>query len=419
MRKDIQFVRITLWLMRNNKNFTLILIGQIISLFGNTIQRFALSLYVLKITGSPSVYGNILALSILPYIFLAPIAGSIADNFNKKKMMIFLDILGGLITLSGFFIFLFKDDSLLLIRVIMILLSSISACYGPVVTSSIPMVVREDFLKKANSYVSQVGSLSNILGPILGGILYGFFGIKLILLLNGISFIASSILEMFINMKKDFIKQKSLSIIKAYKEMGETFLILKKNYKVVLRIIISYCMFNICVVPINSILLPSIMNIDFSIDPSIYGIVESIIASGMLLGGIFINIKPELFNFKIHYRWGYLMPLSMMLMGISLFTKIPYLPFIMITLGGFIIMFCLGTSNIITLTEIQIKVPSNTLGKVSALSTAAATSSVPIGQVIFGYLLDSPLNTGSLLIISGLIALLVSNFVRRNVKVNG
>ncbi len=70
--------------MKTNKNFKLILLGQIISLFGNTIQRFALSLYILDITGNPAIYANILALSIIPYIILAPIAGNIADNYNKN-----------------------------------------------------------------------------------------------------------------------------------------------------------------------------------------------------------------------------------------------------------------------------------------------------------------------------------------------
>lgn len=71
--------------MRNNQNFNLVLIGQIISLFGSAIQRFSISLYLLELTGSPAIYSAILALSMLPYIFLAPVAGMTADSFNRKK----------------------------------------------------------------------------------------------------------------------------------------------------------------------------------------------------------------------------------------------------------------------------------------------------------------------------------------------
>lgn len=65
-------------------NFSLIVVGQIISLFGSSIQRFALSLYVLDKTGSASIFANILALSIIPTILIAPISGSIADKDRKS-----------------------------------------------------------------------------------------------------------------------------------------------------------------------------------------------------------------------------------------------------------------------------------------------------------------------------------------------
>ena len=51
-----------------NKNFIIIVIGQIISLFGNAIQRFSMSLYLLEFTGSTAAFANILAISTIPYI---------------------------------------------------------------------------------------------------------------------------------------------------------------------------------------------------------------------------------------------------------------------------------------------------------------------------------------------------------------
>ena len=57
-----------------NKNFLIIVIGQIISLFGNAIQRFSMSLYLLEFTGSAAVFSQILAISTIPYIIFAPIA---------------------------------------------------------------------------------------------------------------------------------------------------------------------------------------------------------------------------------------------------------------------------------------------------------------------------------------------------------
>ena len=73
-----------------NKNFIIIVIGQIISLFGNAIQRFSMSLYLLEFTGSTATFANILAISTIPYILFAPIAGRLSDNINRKKIMVYL-----------------------------------------------------------------------------------------------------------------------------------------------------------------------------------------------------------------------------------------------------------------------------------------------------------------------------------------
>ena len=74
-----------------NKNFIIIVIGQIISLFGNAIQRFSMSLYLLEFTGSTAAFARILAISTIPYIVFAPIAGKLSDSINKKKIMVYLD----------------------------------------------------------------------------------------------------------------------------------------------------------------------------------------------------------------------------------------------------------------------------------------------------------------------------------------
>lgn len=59
-----------------SRDFTLMILGQIISLFGNAILRFALSLYVLDTTGSAAAFGGILAVSMVPTILCSPLGAS-------------------------------------------------------------------------------------------------------------------------------------------------------------------------------------------------------------------------------------------------------------------------------------------------------------------------------------------------------
>ena len=69
------------------KNFTLLILGQASSLFGNYILRLALSMYVLDATGSATVFAGILSLAVVPSILLSPLGGILADRADKRKVM--------------------------------------------------------------------------------------------------------------------------------------------------------------------------------------------------------------------------------------------------------------------------------------------------------------------------------------------
>ena len=77
--------------VRFSKDFILVAAGQIISLFGNQILRFALPLYLLNQTGSAALFGTIMAISIIPMILFYPIGGIIANRVNKRNIMVMLD----------------------------------------------------------------------------------------------------------------------------------------------------------------------------------------------------------------------------------------------------------------------------------------------------------------------------------------
>lgn len=77
------------------KNFTLLILGQLTSLFGNFILKLSLSMYVLETTGSAAVFAGILSVSILPAVLLSPFGGILADRADRRKMMVVLDALAG------------------------------------------------------------------------------------------------------------------------------------------------------------------------------------------------------------------------------------------------------------------------------------------------------------------------------------
>ena len=410
-----------------NKNFIIIVIGQIISLFGNAIQRFSMSLYLLEFTGSTAVFARILAISTIPYIIFAPIAGRLSDNINRKKIMVYLDLICSVVIGIYAFILLKGYDHELIVGTVMFILSICATLYGPAVTSSIPQIVEEEKLTSANGVINQVGSIVNFVGPILAGLVYGLLGIKAIVIINAVSFLVSAIMEMFLDIP-DVIKENienadnekviSMKFVKqSCVDMKESFIYLKNEKKVILGIIASYALCNIFLVPILSIVAPYFINVFLGLPSEVFGIVEAVCVLGMILGGFIISVKPNMFSIKkVHYT--YLpMIVGVMIIATLGFLKLnPYVLASTFAFGGLAIMLSVALSNVLTLTFIQKQIPDNMLGRVSAFSTAIATISVAPGQLLFGQVIDMGIPLGVILIITAIFNIGLMLFIKWNVR---
>ncbi len=401
-----------------NKNFIIVVSGQIISLLGNAIQRFCMSLYILDLTGSAAIFSTILAISTIPYILFAPIAGLLADTVNRKKIMVYLDFFSFILMFIYSIILISGNDNTIIVGTVMFFLSIIYTLYSPSVTASIPQIVEKEKLASANGIIQQVGAIVNLLGPIVAGLLYSFVEIKIIVIINAISFLLSAILELFLCIPDLETKEKFKNpIVQSLKEMKKSFIYLKEEKKIVLGIIISYALTNIFVVPILSVVSPYFIKIILNMPASIYGFVEAVFVSGMIFGGLMITFKPKIFKMKEIHKTMYLMVIGIIIMGIATYLKTEKLfVVILYSIGGLGIMLSLALSNIISLTYIQQEVKEDMLGKVSAFSTAVATASVAPGQLIYGQVIDINLSLYIILLISLILSMGVVRFLKWNVR---
>lgn len=405
-----------------NKNFLIIVIGQIISLFGNAIQRFSMSLYLLEFTGSTASFANILAISTIPYVIFAPIAGKIADSINRKKIMVYLDLFASAVV-GIYAITLFNNrDSEFIVGIVMFLLSICYTLYSPAVTASIPQVVTGDKLTSANGIINQVGSIVNFAGPIVAGIIYGLIGIKFIVVLNAISFLLSACMELFLDIpdvsREDDEKVISLNFIKkSFIDMKQGYVYLKTEKKTIMWIIASYACCNIFLVPILSIVAPYFINVLLKLPSQVYGIVESICVLGMILGGLWISFKPNKFSMnKLHKTYYPMIIGSIIIAVIGMLNIDRYGKALMFSIGGMAIMLSLALSNVLTLTFIQKEIDSNRLGRIMAFSNAIATISVAPGQLLFGQIIEVGIPLGMIFLISLLLNIVLVLFIKINIS---
>ena len=173
------------------KDFTLVVIGQIISLFGNAALRFALPLYLLNMTGSSALYGTVTACAFLPAILLSPVGGIIADRVNKRNVMVILDFFTSAVILV-FMLLMNEVDLIVLLTVTLMLLYGIAGAYQPSVQASIPALTDTGHIMAANSIINTISSFSALIGPVIGGILYSAYGLKPVLLVCVACFFVSA-----------------------------------------------------------------------------------------------------------------------------------------------------------------------------------------------------------------------------------
>ncbi len=397
------------------KDFTLVVIGQIISLFGNGILRFALPLHLLNITGSSALFGIVSAVSFLPLVLLMPIGGILADRTNKRNIMVILDFLTGCLML--FFYLTMDNVSLipLMIATLMILYS-IGGLYHPTVQASIPVLVDEKVLVNGNGIISSIGALANLIAPVIGGMLLANFGITPIIAVSIICFFASAILELFIRIP--YQKQTSTSsvfqVVKEDSKVAMNFIFKEKPRLRKLMFVI--CILNALISALIMISLPVLISERLALSEEMYGFSQGILAFGGLFGGILTGVFGEKLHIKKLYKYIGLVALSLIPMSLSIvFSSTPLISYALILVSAFLAMCASTLASVMILTYTQSETPENMVGKIMAFVMAVGMFASPLGQATYGIAFEYLIGYESFIILGAVIISLFVSLYTKNI----
>lgn len=371
------------------RDFTMVVIGQIISLFGNAILRFALPLYLLRETDSSSLFGAVTACSFIPMVIFSFLGGVIADRVNKRNIMVALDFFTAIIIVVFYFA-LGQIPLVPLMIVMLMLLYGISGAYQPSVQASIPLLVDYEALAKGNAIINMVSTLSNLLGPAIGGVLFGAFGLTPILVISIVCFTISAIMEIFIHIpyqKRD--KEKGV-FATVRNDLIESFYFVKREKPIFLSVVGILAIFNLVLSAAMIVGIPVMVVQVLGMSDADLGIAQGALGLGGLIGGLLAGTSTQ--KIKIRYNYIYLMICSAtaLIMGVSLMSVVPSsIGFWLITVMSFITM-CVSTMFTISIfTVVQQQTPIHLLGKVMATIIAVSSCFQPIGQAIYGELFEN------------------------------
>ena len=180
----------TLW----TRDFTIITAGSVVSMLGNAMSGFAMSLMVLDYTESTLLYAVYLAVFTIPQIIVPIISGAILDRFSRRRTIYMLDFLSSVLYLIASFILAGGWFSFPLFAIYVFLIGSIHSIYLVAYSSFYPLLITKGNYAKAYSVASVLEKLSAIMVPV-ATFVYKQVGISPLLAANAVCFFLAAVME--------------------------------------------------------------------------------------------------------------------------------------------------------------------------------------------------------------------------------
>ncbi|MDP1456274.1 MFS transporter [Bacillus wiedmannii] len=377
------------------RNICLYSIAKTVSIFGSSMYSFALGLYVLQITGSALNFAITLILGTIPIIVLNLFAGVIADKVDKKKLVICMDLLSGCLLIAVYILSSYYGLNLFIIYTTTFLMTVFTTFFGIGLEAAKPNIVSKERLMSINSISKIIDSVSLILGPMLGGIVFSVFNIKTFIIINSISFILSGIALLFIHFRlfeyniNEGNSKRGVNFIKDIKE-GFSYLLEKESLKNTFHILISFNFFLGFAVTVP---LPYIINTVLNLDSKQFGIIQGTFPVGMIIGAIVVKKITDCFSYSyLLKKLSSMLSVFMIILGIPVLFKSFEVNDLVFVITYCVVMIFLGF--IIALIDIpliyfmQNEIPDEYRGRVLSIGLSIGKMMLPIAMALSGLLLN-------------------------------
>lgn len=416
---------------KDMKTFFIIWGGQLISMLGSGLTQFALGVWIYDQTKQATPFAITVLLGTIPRVLLLPIAGSIADRFNRRVIMIAADTLNALLTLFVFIMFGAGNLQLWHIYLISMLSSILSAFQEPAYSASISMIVPKEKLGSANGMAQMGQAISSVLTPVIAGALFVFIGLNGIILIDFVTFFfaVGALILVRIPQPERAPEHKDNNVWQDM-QFGWNYLTERKG---LFGLLLYYAMVNFLLNWSAVLLIPMVLS-RFTAD--VLGLIQTVMGVGMLAGSIIMSTWGGAKK-RIPAAIGFI------ILGVTGFVIAGLQPNPwFIGAGIFLLMFSIPLASGNSQVVFQTKVPREIQGRVFSVRSTISQSMMPLAFLTAGPLADKffePLlmdggalastfigqilgtgagrGIGLMFILSGLTAIIVSIFVYLNPRI--
>src|SRR5262245_33617015 len=174
------------------RNFLFLWIAWLVSSLGDVVLFIALPFYVYQLTGSTVATGATLIVETVPRVLIGSVAGVFVDRWDRRATMIAADLGRAVLLLP--LIAVHSADTLWIVYVVGFLGAVVAQFFRPARSALLPRLVARDQLTTANALNAQADATNSLIGPAIGGALFGLFGLGGVVLVDSASFLASAAL---------------------------------------------------------------------------------------------------------------------------------------------------------------------------------------------------------------------------------
>ena len=375
--------------MWNNRNLRLLVLGQASSLVGNYTLKFALSMYILEVTGSAALFATFLSVAMVPTIVLSPFGGILADRGDRRRIMVTLDACAGLAVLLAA-LTLPLGHALGVIGALLVVLSVLGAFESPTVQACVPQMLEGEDLVRGNAVVAQVQAVASLATPFLGSVLYAAVGLVPVLWGAAGCFLVTALLECFLQL--DYRRPGRQTRVGAAlrKDLSESMEFLIRQEPGICKLLLLAALVSLFVSGAMVVGFPYLVRTVLDLSAALYGIAESALGVAAVLGGVCVGLLGE--RLRLGRLAGVFSGFGLCLLPCGLAFLLP-----LGALGRYgvlLVFFCIcqaGCSVFSTcaISAIQARTPERLMGKVMSCVFTLSLCAQPLGQLLYGVLFDT------------------------------
>ena len=348
---------------------------------------FAYPLYLFDYSGSSTLYGAVVAIAFIPGVLAAPVGGILADRGRHREVLVALGI--ALMTASLLSIPMKRSLPLAVVVVAILCVQyGVQSLLKPMLQIETVRMAGEEKVERATALVSQVTMVSNILGPAVGTVVYGCFGIDTLCTTASVAFAISALLfgvALKRNASSETMRDGATRTT-CRNDFRESIRYLLQNASLVAVILLA-AVLNLALVGLT-IGAPIIVTKHLGMQSSCAGIVEVAMGLGGLAGSGLVGIWPHRFSFNGICRY-----IAMICFGVApIIVALPrgtdVYVFTVLAVGSAWVMVWASITSVEIIAFVQRSAPTELCGKVLSVVYMALSCATPIGQLVYGVAYD-------------------------------